>query len=171
MSWRRPRDKPLSEPMMVKLPTHICVNRFQWVNTLRPRQNGRCFADDILKSNFFYENCCIMIQNSLKCSRGSNEQPTLVQIMALRQTGEKPLYELMMAQFTDTHRHTHIYIYIYAIYTCVTRTRRAERTSLNILIPLNIFKRTEMLEMRWNMSSGKNRLLKGTYVDFMWYLF
>ena len=33
MAWRRPGDKPLSEPMMVKLPTHICVTRPQWVKT------------------------------------------------------------------------------------------------------------------------------------------
>ena len=33
MAWRRPGDKPLSEPMMVRLPTHICVTRPQWVNT------------------------------------------------------------------------------------------------------------------------------------------
>ena len=31
MAWRRPGDKPLSEPMMVSLPTHICVTRLQWV--------------------------------------------------------------------------------------------------------------------------------------------
>ena len=33
MAWRRPGDKPLSEPMMVRLPTHICVSRPQWVKT------------------------------------------------------------------------------------------------------------------------------------------
>ena len=33
MSWRRLGDKPLSQPMMVSLPTHICVTRPQWVNT------------------------------------------------------------------------------------------------------------------------------------------
>ena len=32
MAWRRPGDKPLSEPMMVNLPTHICVTQPQWVN-------------------------------------------------------------------------------------------------------------------------------------------
>ena len=32
MAWRRPGDKPLSEPMMVSLPSHICVTRPQWVN-------------------------------------------------------------------------------------------------------------------------------------------
>ena len=31
MAWRRPGDMPLSEPMMVRLPTHICVTRPQWV--------------------------------------------------------------------------------------------------------------------------------------------
>ena len=33
MAWRRPGDKPLSEPMMVRLPTHICVTRPQWVKS------------------------------------------------------------------------------------------------------------------------------------------
>ena len=31
MAWRRPGDKPLSEPMVVILLTHICVTRPQWV--------------------------------------------------------------------------------------------------------------------------------------------
>ena len=30
--WRRPGDKPLSEPMVVSLTTHKCVTRHQWVN-------------------------------------------------------------------------------------------------------------------------------------------
>ena len=32
MAWRRPGDKPLSKPMVVRFPTHICVTRPQWVN-------------------------------------------------------------------------------------------------------------------------------------------
>ena len=31
MAWRRPGDKPLSEPVMVRLPTQICVTRPWWV--------------------------------------------------------------------------------------------------------------------------------------------
>ena len=31
MAWRRSGAKPLYEPMMVRLPTHICVTRPQWV--------------------------------------------------------------------------------------------------------------------------------------------
>ena len=36
MAWRCPGDKPLSEPVMVSLLTHICVTRSQWVNSLAP---------------------------------------------------------------------------------------------------------------------------------------
>ena len=35
MAWRRPGDKPLSEPMIVSLLTHICVTRPQWVNSIQ----------------------------------------------------------------------------------------------------------------------------------------
>ena len=38
MAWHRPGDKPLSEPMMIRLPTHIRVTRPQWVNTLRQKK-------------------------------------------------------------------------------------------------------------------------------------
>ena len=31
MAWSRAGDRPLSEAMMVSLPTHICVTRPQWV--------------------------------------------------------------------------------------------------------------------------------------------
>ena len=41
MAWRRPGDKPLSEPMMVRLPTHICVSRPQWVKYLIPTPKRR----------------------------------------------------------------------------------------------------------------------------------
>ena len=32
MAWRRPGDKPLSEPIMISLLAHIWVIRPQWVN-------------------------------------------------------------------------------------------------------------------------------------------
>ena len=34
MAWCHPGNKPLSEAMMVNLPTHICVSRTQWFNSL-----------------------------------------------------------------------------------------------------------------------------------------
>ena len=44
MAWRRPGDKPLSEPIMVSLLTHICVTRLQWVkwpDWTKPAQASR----------------------------------------------------------------------------------------------------------------------------------
>ena len=41
MAWRRPGEKPLPEPMMVNLPTHICIARPQWDNRMR---TSTCFV-------------------------------------------------------------------------------------------------------------------------------
>ena len=46
--------------------THICVAQPQWINTLRPRQNGRHFPDDIFKGIFLNENEWISLKISLK---------------------------------------------------------------------------------------------------------
>ena len=43
MAWRRPGDKPLSEPMVVSLLTHICVTRPQWVKTAQTTANCLTF--------------------------------------------------------------------------------------------------------------------------------
>ena len=67
-------------------------------NTLRRRHNGRHFADDIFKCIFLNENVWIPIKISLKfVPKGSiNNIPALVQIMAWRRPGDKPLSEPMM---------------------------------------------------------------------------
>ena len=79
------------------------------VHTLRPRQNGRHFADDTFKRIFMNENIRIPINISLKfVPKGPiNNIPALVQIMAWRRPGDKPLSEAMMVSLL-----THI---------CVTR--------------------------------------------------
>ena len=79
------------------------------VNTLRPRQNGRHFADDIFKCIFLNENVSISIKISLKfVPKGPiNNIAALVQIMAWRRPGDKPLSEPVMVNLP-----THI---------CVTR--------------------------------------------------
>ena len=73
-------------------------------NTLRPRQNGRHFADDTFKRIFLNENVEISIQISLKfVPKGPiNNNPALVQIMAWRRSGDKPLSEQMMVSL-PTH--------------------------------------------------------------------
>ena len=74
------------------------------LNTLRPRQNGRRFPDDIFKCIFLNENVGISIKFSLKfVPRGPiNNIPALVQIMAWRRSGDKPLSEpTMVSLLTD----------------------------------------------------------------------
>ena len=67
-------------------------------NTLRPRQNGRHFPDDIFRCIFLTENVWISLKISLKfISKGPiNNMSALVQIMAWRLPGDKPLSEPMM---------------------------------------------------------------------------
>ena len=74
------------------------------VNTLRPRQNGRYFADGIFKRIFVNENIWIPITISLKfVPKGSiNNIPALVRIMAWRRPGDKPLSEPMVVN-SPTH--------------------------------------------------------------------
>ena len=79
----------------------------EWVikfNTLRPRQNGRHFADDTFKCIFFYENVGISIKISLKfVPKGPiNNIPALVQEMAWRLSGDKSLTEPMVVKL-QTH--------------------------------------------------------------------
>ena len=94
-------------------PTKTMVTFIYWLwvffNTLRPRQNGRRVADDTFKRIFLNENVRISIKISLKfVPKGSvNNNPALVQIMAWRRSGDKPLSEPMMVSLL-----THI---------CITR--------------------------------------------------
>ena len=75
------------------------------VNSSPPGQNGRHFADNIFKGIFLNENVRISIQFSLKfvakCT--IDNKSTLVQVMAWLQTGDKPLPETMLTQFTDAY--------------------------------------------------------------------
>ena len=74
------------------------MSAFSQRNTLRPRQNGRHFPDDSFKWIFLNENVWISIEVSLKfVPKGPiNNIPALVQVMAWRRPGDKPLSEPMM---------------------------------------------------------------------------
>ena len=101
-------------------PYHVTVySNIQWIgheqhtfcqhidmclfNTLRPRQNERHFADDNFTCIFLNKNVWKPIEISLKfVPQGPiNNIPALVQIMAWRRSGDKPLSELMI--FLLTH--------------------------------------------------------------------
>ena len=86
------------------------------LNPLRPRQNGRHFADDTLNSIFLNENVIISIEISLKFAPKSpiDKIPSLVHIMAWHRPGDKPISEPMMVSLL-TH-------------TCVTRPQWVNTT-------------------------------------------
>ena len=110
-----------------EFPCMALTGRWEWFNTLRPRQSGRRFADDILKCIFLNENVSIVIKISLKFVPNGqiNNIPSLVQIMAWRQPGDKPLSEAMLISLL-----THI---------CVTRPQWVKSIYSNIKFqePLN----------------------------------
>ena len=93
----------------------FCTNALQWghnggyglpnhqphdclLNTLRPRQHDRHFADDYFKRIFLNENIGMSIKISLEfVHKGPiNNNPALVQIMAWSRSGDKPLSEPVM---------------------------------------------------------------------------
>ena len=82
-------------------------------NTLRPRQYGRHFADNIFRCIFLNENIWIPVK--IVPYGLINSIPALVQIMAWRWSGDKPLSEPMMIGLL-TH-------------TCVTRPQWVKVTT------------------------------------------
>ena len=68
------------------------------VDTLRPRQHARHFADDTFKRIFLNENIWISLKISLMfvSKVPIDNIPALVQVMAWHRPGDKPLSEAMM---------------------------------------------------------------------------
>ena len=97
------------------------------INTLRPTQNGRHFADDIFKCIFLNENVWISIEISLIfVPKGRiNNIPALVQIMAWRRPGDKPLSEAMVVDLP-----THI---------CVARPQWVKTCGWPFHLPVVVF--------------------------------
>ena len=98
-----------------------------YTNILRPRQNGRHFAD-IFKCIFLNENVCVSIKISLIFVPNGliNYKSSLVQIMACRllvqimawcRAGDKPLSEAKRARFIDAYmRHSSLIMLIYMVH-------------------------------------------------------
>ena len=73
------------------------------IKKLRQRQNGRQFADDILKCISVNENVVVLAQILLQfVPKGTvDNKLALDYVMAWLRTGNKPLFEPMMAQVVD----------------------------------------------------------------------
>ena len=94
-------NKSQSQHMYIPRLTYWCMLYLltQLDNTLRPRQNGCQFLDDIFKCIFLNENFKISNKISLKYFPWGiiDNKPSLVQIMGCRRIGDKTLSEPMMA--------------------------------------------------------------------------
>ena len=77
-----------------------------YINSSSPEQNGRHFGRQHFQLHFLNENDIILIQIWLKYVPRSpiDNNPALVQVMAWRRTGDKPLPEPNMTQFTDAYK-------------------------------------------------------------------
>ena len=99
-SWRHCNGKP---PCWNQVPTHC-------LNTFRPRQNYRYFADDIFKCIFLNENVWISLKISLNYipKVRINAILELVHIMAWRRPGDKSLSWAMMLTHICLNELTHV---------------------------------------------------------------
>ena len=83
------------------------IHGLRWSGLIKaePGQDGRHFHRRHFQSIFLHENIRISIQISQKLvPRGSNDNKSaLVQVMAWCWTGDKPLPEQMLTQFTDAY--------------------------------------------------------------------
>ena len=131
--WKQWWPRSTTPYVITRLVTQLTLN------TLRQRQNGRHFPDDIFKCISLNENVWIAIKISLNfVPRGPiNNIPALVQIMAWGWPGHKPLTEPMMvcllthicvtrpqwvkqlhnlfSKYNFMSKYCSIYIYIYII--------------------------------------------------------
>ena len=115
------------------------------VNTLRPRQNGRHFPDNIFQCIFLNENEWISIKISLKFVPKDqiNNIPSLVSIMAWRRPGDKPLSEAMMASLL-----THI---------CVARPRWVKGVGVGGLLKENGLGRSKKKNLNFGRGTRKKK--------------
>ena len=90
--------RPSAVPMLTYVLQNISTSAPIRLNlNSSPGQNGHQFADDIFKCIFMNDKFCILIPVSLKFVPKSpiDNNPTLVQAMAWRRIGDKPLPEPM----------------------------------------------------------------------------
>ena len=127
----------------------------RWVNTLGPRQNGRHFADDIFKCIFLNENIIISIKISLKFLPKApiNNIPALVQIMAWRRPGDKPLSETMMVSLL-----THI---------CVTRPQWVKCNHIHVW-HLSVWHRWNQRRVALECDADHNDAIKWKHFPRYW---
>ena len=95
--------KPLPEPMLTD--HHRCLVAFRFYDLPLDKMAAISQPTHSNTLIFVNENFCILIRIPLKfVPEGPiNNNPALVQVMAWRRIGDKPLPEPMLSQFTDAY--------------------------------------------------------------------
>ena len=167
-----------------------CINYLYLLkfNTLRPRQNGRHFADDIFNGIFLNANVWMLIKFSLKfVPKGPiHNIPALVQIMAWRRPGDKPLSEPMVVsllthicvtrpQWVNYNTNLVIGQYDYLIHKArsvcpdarismrLFPTRRNNNTILNKICAINAYLKTEKAYLKQKCSRYKDYIFRSHF--------
>ena len=135
MAWRRPGDKPLSEPMMVGLLTHICVTRPQWVKKISSVSiyKSRVWCpSDMTYQRTFSEGYC---RAQRRLSLGSFVRPAWFGIL------------LYSPQYLMDH------VYIWLVYG----------SSLITVLQITLFKGSHILGTAICLSTSMNRIDYGDF--------
>ena len=102
-------ESHVGEDWLSKVPGTVSLTEISWTKVelthLPLNKMAAILADDIFKCIFLNENVRISIKISLKfVPEGPiDNKSALVQVMAWRRTGDKPLPELMLTQFNDVY--------------------------------------------------------------------
>ena len=133
---------------------HLCPGYPYPIITLRPRQNGCHFADDPFKDIFLNETLRISIKMSLNfVPKGPiNDIPAMVQIMAWRRRGDKPLSEPMMISL-----HTHIYMRHLASMIYMRGGCADKRAPITYFCPAAVRSESQQHNRKWKMLSKELR--------------
>ena len=93
------RDRAIESSLVVAM-----IMQFNFMSSI-PGQNGGHFEDYIFKCIFMTENFCMSIIISVKFDQSGpiDNKAALIQVMAWRRTGVRPLPEPIITQFIDAH--------------------------------------------------------------------
>ena len=158
------KDNKKLSPVGISTETYACLPGYEQIhpfisslNTWRPRQNGRHFADTIFKSILLNEDPRISTKISLKfVPQGPiNNIPALVQRMASCRPGRKPLSELMMEycyRIIDFLQHEYeIPDNIPSLHHQLLHTTFLDNTNNCKVLKVNMFTSVTPLPIYWNV--------------------
>ena len=100
MAWRRPDAKPLSEPMMISLPTHICVTRPQCVKSVRGNSHWTSFQ------SFISRNVCFSFLQRPSVVIGHTKKDEIIINITIDMSGRnRSFYQGFISKFTSKTWH------------------------------------------------------------------